>query len=277
MTTAVTNHAWTTAGARSAAYSLIGFGFRFPDRTLLDALADPAQWMDWPDVLRAVDPGISEQLERVRSAIANEMNEVRIALDREPDELQHRHDDLFGHAVRGRCPAYEMEYGRHDIIRQAADLADVAGFYRAFGMELADGANGRPDHVTAEFELMSVLCEKEAHAIAAHDEAHIDISVGAQRAFLKDHLSCWLPAFAHRVQEADETGLYGALAGFAAAFVRGECDRFEIEPGLLTLELRPADPVHDRVVSCGPADCAEPPAGERLVQLSTDFDPPPEH
>lgn len=270
MTTTSQTQSSQVAQARAAAYTLVAFGLQYPDRTLIETLAHPRQWADWPDVLATADKRILEPLWAVRQAAQAEADALPGSSDGEPRELQCRHDAIFGHAVRGKCPAYEMEYGRHEIIRQAADLADLAGFYRAFGLEFADGAEGRPDHVTAECEFMSALCAKEAHALTLDEQEHVDVCVDAQRSFLRDHLAQWLPALARHVEEADATGLYGVIARFAAALVDVECDQFEIHAGPATLEFRPADPVLDRTIDCGTADCGTKPAGETLVQLDVD-------
>jgi DMSO reductase family type II enzyme chaperone len=190
----------------------------------------------------------------------------------EPAELQGTFNSLFGHAVRGRCPPYELEYGGSEIIQQASGLADIAGFYSAFGMEISPDADDRPDHVAIESEFMSVLCAKEAHAIENSEADHLDIGVKAQRDFLKDHLACWLPAYAHRVEQADPDGFYGALARFASAFVAAECDRFEITVGPKTLKLRPTDRVLDTSIDCGPADGGSGRAEDELVQLNLPSD-----
>ena len=121
------------AQARAAAYALIAHGFQYPDEETLSALSEPMRWEHWPGVLERTDRPTKESLAFVRDAVkafANGSDDTR-------RELQERYDGLFGHAVRGACPAYEMEYGRNEIIRQASDLADLAGFYRAFGMEIA--------------------------------------------------------------------------------------------------------------------------------------------
>lgn len=251
------------ARARSAAYGLIALGFQYPDRETVATLADSRRWERWPDVLHEVDGHLQTSLQLVHDA-------VRACSDYSDDahrELQERYDSLFGHAVRGRCPVYEMEYGRHEIIRQASDLADLAGFYRAFGLEIASGANGRPDHITAECEFMSALCSKEAHAYAQGDKKNADICLDAERAFLRDHLARWLPALAHRVQAADADGLFSALARFADALVKAECGHFDIHPGPSTLELKPPDPVLDTQISCGSTGSGDRPADDQLVQL----------
>lgn len=251
------------APARAAAYGLIAHGFQFPDQDTIATLADPSRWENWPDALQDVDGQTRDSLQSLKDTVRT----LADLSDDEHRELQQQYDGLFGHAVRGDCPAYEMEYGRNEIIRQASDLADLAGFYRAFGLEIAADASGRPDHITAECEFMSALCSKEAHADGQGDRENTDICLDAQRTFLRDHLARWLPAFTHRVTTADPTGLYGSLARFAEAFVAAECRRFDIHAGPQTLELKPPDPVLDREISCGSTGCHEPPSGEQLVQV----------
>ena len=251
------------AQARAAAYALIAHGFQYPDEETLSALSEPMRWEHWPGVLERTDRPTKESLAFVRDAVkafANGSDDTR-------RELQERYDGLFGHAVRGACPAYEMEYGRNEIIRQASDLADLAGFYRAFGMEIAGDSNGRPDHIAAECEFMSALCLKEAYAHAHGDEENADICFHAERTFLRDHLARWLPAFARHVEEADADGFFGALARFADAFINAECDCFDIHAGPATIELRIPDPVLDTQISCGSSGCGDGPTSDQLVQL----------
>ncbi len=259
------------AQARHAAYALISLGFQYPDREFVEALCDPARWSSWPEVLCAsCAPSPGRALDTVRASAHG----IAGALSGHPDgdclELQDTFNKLFGHAVRGKCPPYELEYGRSEIIQQASILADVAGFYAAFGMELADDAHDRPDHVTVETEFMSLLCAKEAYAIATDDAEHRKICETAQRNFLRDHLACWLSSFAYRVIQADPPGFYGSLAGFAEALVAAECDRFDITMGPQTLELRPADPRLDTTISCGPVEGGSNGGEDDVVPLCID-------
>lgn len=255
------------AQARAAAYGLIAHGFRYPDEEMLSTLADPARWEGWAGVLQKVNGQTKKPALSLQLAVGEFAN----CSDDAHQELRQRYDSLFGHSVRGSCPVYEMEYGRNEIIRQASDLADLAGFYRAFGLEMANGADGRPDHITAECEFMSTLCSKEANAYAQGDKDNADICLDAERAFLRDHLARWLPAFTHRVEEADPGGLFANFARFADAFIKAECTHFDIHPGPPTLELRPPDPVLDTQISCGSGECGDGDTKDPLVQLGTDL------
>ncbi len=251
--------------SRAAAYGLIAYGFQYPDRETTPTLTAPAQWERWPEVLECADRETRESLQHLRCTIRGLEN----ASDDAFRKLQQDFDGIFGHAVRGLCPAFEMEYGRNEILRQASDLADLAGFYKAFGLEIRDNANGRPDHIAAECEFMSVLCSKEAYAIEHSDQENAEICRDAQRTFLRDHLARWLPAFAHRTREADTDGLYGALASFADEFVKTECSHFDVHAGPATLQLRPPDPELDTSISCGPADCGQGQQNDQIIQLGT--------
>lgn len=275
----------TNAQARSVAYGLVSHGFQYPEAEAVDMLGDPARWSSWPEVLHQLyGTGLPAcHLDTVRAALRPEVRtqsgDPAMASCGgtcppvpEPAGLQETFNNLFGHAVRGRCPPYELEYGGSEIIQQASGLADIAGFYSAFGMEVSRDADDRPDHLAIESEFMSVLCAKEAHATEKSEADHLDICIKAQRAFLKDHLACWLPAFSHRVAQADPDGFYGALARFASAFVAAECDRFEITVGPKTLKLRPADTVLDTSISCGPTDGGSGRAEDELVQLNLPYD-----
>jgi DMSO reductase family type II enzyme chaperone len=164
----------------------------------------------------------------------------------------------FGHAARGRCPLNEIEYGdlKADPLFQPHRLADLAAFYRAFGLELADDANERHDHFCLELEFMCVLAAKEAYALEHQlDSDDLSLCREAQKRFLREHLGRWTPAFSRRLARmAGDTAL-GALAEFTRVFIELDCARFGIAPGSEELLLRPVDEAAERQCdSCGLAE-----------------------
>ena len=50
---------------------------------------------------------------------------------------------VFSHNLTPDCPPYETQYGSTHIFWQSQQLADIAGFYRAFGLELSKQAHER--------------------------------------------------------------------------------------------------------------------------------------
>ncbi len=87
---------------------------------------------------------------------------------------------------------YETEYGLPHEFRQSQELADLAGFYRAFGFGLGGPVRERPDHVAVELEFMYALSLKEAYAASQGLMEAAEICADAERKFLRDHLGRWL-------------------------------------------------------------------------------------
>jgi TorA maturation chaperone TorD len=174
-----------------------------------------------------------------------------------PDGFEAFHDDYIaaiGHAARGSCPPNEIEYGdlKADPLFQPHRLADLAAFYRAFGLELGPEAGERHDHVSAELEFMGVLAAQEAQLRpqAGAGEA-LAVCLDAQRKFLREHLGRWTPAFTRRLHRAVGDGALGRLALFTLAFIEAECGRAGVQPGSTDLLLRPADDGAALCEGCG--------------------------
>lgn len=160
----------------------------------------------------------------------------------------------FGHAARGRCPLNEIEYGdiKADPLFQPHRLADLAAFYRAFGLEVAPDADERHDHICLELEFMCVLATKEAYALEHQlDDDFLVMGRNAQKGFLREHLGRWTPAFTRRLS-AMAGPMLGALASFTRSFIESECRRFDVAPGSEDLLLRPVNEAAESLcASCG--------------------------
>ena len=168
----------------------------------------------------------------------------------------------FGHAARGRCPLNEIEYGdiKADPLFQPHRLADIAAFYRAFGVEVAEDADERHDHICLELEFMCVLAAKEAYALEHQLEAEVLIlSRDAQRRFLREHLGRWTPAFARRLARMAADTPLESLANFTRAFIEAECARFGAQAGSDDILLRPVDEAVESM--CHSCDVAQTPSG----------------
>jgi hypothetical protein len=174
-----------------------------------------------------------------------------------PAAFDRFHDDYItaiGHAARGSCPVNEIEYGdlKADPLFQPHRLADLAAFYRAFGVELGSSADERHDHLAVELEFMAVLAAQEASLLNQTPESEaLTVCRDAQRKFLREHLGRWTPAFARRLQRAVGGGPLGGLARFVLAFIECECRRLGVTPGSEDLLLRPADEAASLCDGCG--------------------------
>ncbi|MCZ7527254.1 MAG: molecular chaperone TorD family protein [Acidimicrobiia bacterium] len=158
----------------------------------------------------------------------------------------------------GRTSPYETSYtgaGAADLAR----LADVSGFYRAFGFQVS---GERPDHFVAELELAAFLALGEARARHAGDGEGAAIFADAFGAFLRDHLGTWLRPLADRLESVEPGGPYAPLVGAAAHLVEAEAERVGID-------LRPVRPLEaaipaaleEDLPSCGGCPGAGAPPG----------------
>lgn len=120
----------------------------------------------------------------------------------------------------GLCPSDELSY--RITPPAGAILADVAGFYRAFGYPYAQGGDEKPDHVAVELGFVSFLFAKEAHALAARNATVADLIRKARLGFLTDHLGRWVGRFASGLVEQAPSSFYAAMAEKATGAVMEE-------------------------------------------------------
>ena len=150
----------------------------------------------------------------------------------EDEALQREHRGLFSLTVAGGIPPYETEYGHKEIFFKTERLADIAGFYRAFGMEIAEGQ--RADYIGAELELMHWLTLKEEKALAEGKQEAAGICRDAAVKFMKDHLGRWAGYFGDQIAKNSSHPYYQQAGRELSRFVESECRRLGVEPERVT-------------------------------------------
>jgi TorA maturation chaperone TorD len=142
------------------------------------------------------------------------------------DDLRAAHMDVFGLVLSRECPPYETEYcSSAEAFFRAQQLADIAGFYHAFGLQTAQASPERPDHLALELEFMAFLLRKERLADTAEQAS---VCADAQRSFFRDHLAWWVPSFASGLRRKAESGFYAIVAQVLAAFMPVERARLGV-------------------------------------------------
>jgi nitrate reductase assembly molybdenum cofactor insertion protein NarJ len=169
-------------------------------------------------------------------------------------ELQAAYRRAFG-ATGSLC--YETEYGLPHEFRQSQEMADLNGFYQAFGFTIGGPVRERPDHLAVELEFMYALALKEAYAIEQGLAEPAEICLEAQRKFLQGHLGHWIDWFAQSLaltppppyiggnEGGGNEGVYPALGYFTAAFIKADAARLGVQPvapGLAEIKHTPFDP-----------------------------------
>ena len=160
------------------------------------------------------------------------------------DAARGRYLELFD-TGKQRVSLYETEYGRMRSAGKGHDLADIGGFYQAFGLAVDhDGGNEMLDHLAVELEFYALLLLKRAHVQRESDNEGAEIVQDAMAKFLSYHLGAFSSAVARRLTELESTG-YAALMEWIAEIVRAECTRLQVA-------VRPLDYFPDAEQSSAP-------------------------
>src|SRR3990172_4946219 len=110
--------------ARAEIYRCLSLAFADPQAGIAKRLT-----CQWPVTVAALEAlGIAS---REAAGVAGDLAGGALS----DAALEIAHAACFGHAVSKDCPPYEAEYGQAHIFEKTQTLADISGFYRAFGLE----------------------------------------------------------------------------------------------------------------------------------------------
>ena len=157
------------------------------------------------------------------------------------------YDRIFGLVPARECPPYETEYlSSSEPFMRAQQLADIAGFYRAFGLEPGRSHPERPDYLPLELEFMAILLMKKrlARSSATADPQWVEntaVCAEAEHTFFREHLAWWVPAFTMGLRRKAVDGYYAALTIVLAAFVCLERNRLGVPPPRLAIQPAPIE------------------------------------
>jgi len=218
-----------TALARQALYRLASMALTDPRSGMWAQLSDPATRetaIAAAEVLRADPDARAASLGRGESALETlDAAAVFDHLAGSAEEYEAAHAGIFGLVVSSAaCPSHETDYvSEKQIFQQSHALADVSGFYRAFGLAPSRRFPERHDHISAELEFMASLVALERIAAESGEQERADLCRDAERRFLEEHLAWWAPTFARMLSlEAGPNTFYGAVAALLAALTPAE-------------------------------------------------------
>ncbi len=114
-------------------------------------------------------------------------------------ELISEYDHLFR---QSEIWLYGAEYMAENEFQRSRILSDIAGFYKAFGLETD---KDRPDSLVSELEFMYYLLYKE---ISAPDNQKASICQDAQRKFFNEHLYPAAKKISEKIISQAKSGFY---------------------------------------------------------------------
>lgn len=210
------------AVARSRIYALLAMGFRYPEEGAFSQFADGT----YADMIAgAVGVCAAGLLGNFEENLA-----PRLLVAASCQELESDYLSAFEtNRPKPSVSLYEGSY--HHKGGKPALLLELKGFYRNFGLVIAEAENDLEDALTAELEFMQFLTAKQAQA----EEGLLDKApyLRAQRDFLERHLAMWLPALRTAVDAKLEQHFYRALTDLASSFVAHDIEEVRRELSFL--------------------------------------------
>lgn len=203
--------------ARARIYRLLAHLFQPPDAEKLS-------------VLKGEDlPELSRSLAAVRAPRELRSDAKRLAarlaradLEQLSRDYERQFEPSGGSCKPPNETAHAPETPQEGLTR-TYELADIAGFYRAFGVEVTPGTE-RVDHVAAELEFMHLLALKEALAEESGESERASVCRDAAAAFLRDHLGRWSAKLHAQLREEPSGEVYPAAGALLDRFVAHELE-----------------------------------------------------
>ena len=157
------------------------------------------------------------------AALAYSAGEIFSAISNGIPRIQEEYTRVFGHTLSKDTSPYELEHSKKEVFALTQNLADIRGFYNAFGLELAESE--RADHIAIEAEFLSYLLFKEGYAKETlKNEENAEVCCQARHDFLHDHFSWWTPHFARNLQ-SQPSSFYCQAGVFLQEFLTETNDR----------------------------------------------------
>ena len=198
---------------------------------------------------------LSSELERGQGALGRHLPRAR-RVWRQAEEEALSADYLRLFATGGPVRLHETAYGdARRFAGREVELADLNGFYAAFGFGLSQADPDLPDHVSVELEFLGLLLVKEAWAEMRGWRRESRITAGAVARFLEQHMGRWLEPLGAALNDAGAGSPWRELAELAITAVDDECRQRRVRPqpfaGLLA-----ADPLQAESFTCPQAEAA---------------------
>lgn len=209
---------------RSSIYLLFSNAFLYPEEELFTKIQDGLIIKELQDYGGGLDSSVQTGFFKTIQNLKLSLEGITL------EKLQAEYLRIFGHTISKECPPYATEYGGMHIYQRTHELGDIAGFYKAFGVEISDKIRERLDHISTQLEFMYFLAYKEAFAQEHHGKEKSEICLEAQRKFLKDHLGRWAPLFLDRLDKKAESGFYKGLAQLTKYFLDFETRFLNVQP-----------------------------------------------
>jgi nitrate reductase assembly molybdenum cofactor insertion protein NarJ len=181
---------------RSKLYKIFSYLFSFPERGLFKFIKSGDLLNEVKKAFRII-PFIKEGQK------GSILDHLGLAMEKFNSltlkDLQEGYAEIF-ETPGQRSILYEANY----LDFPQEEMADIAGFYKAFGFNFEE----RPDHLGAELEFLHLLTLKEAKAVFSGEEKKAELCLDVERKFLSTHPGRWAEAMAENIKGGEGLPYY---------------------------------------------------------------------
>ena len=225
-----------TAFVRSQIYRLLSLAFHYPKEEIFNLLAKGSFIKELKDYFSYI---LVNNTTEITKEMGDNAIEIITALEevigkefpnRDLSYLQEKFHTVFGHTVHKDYPPQGSHYGQDHMFQSSQHLADIAGYYNAFGLEPAGKQLEGLDHISLELEFMYVLTFKEGYAIENDGSEKVDVCVKTQKKFMKNELGSWASFFAKLLESKGNDEYYQKMAGLLKVFLEMEVAFLKVKP-----------------------------------------------
>lgn len=225
---------------RSKIYLLISWSMLFPeDDEFLDYLQSGEFVEDGRSALDSLDQALNgiggQRAQQKLASLKRYFNQIDDWIASECknwslSDLQAEHRRVFSNVIALDCPPYETLFGNDHVFGQAHTMGDIAGFYKAFGVELSRDIHERQDHLSVELEFMHFLSYKESYARCHDGDDKIQIVEDAQKKFVREHIGRWVPMFSRMLMKKADSGFFRVMAELSSEWMDFDVAYLGVQP-----------------------------------------------
>jgi len=208
---------------RSRLYALLAAGFCYPSQEMFEAFRSGNYQSQLGECIRQL-PHLELLVQDNPLEPGTGQQRVDNGLPYEEFESQYVASFEVG-SPEPPCPPYEGLYRGGE---RTQFMLRVSSFYKHFGLAMNSeegGAREVPDHISAELEFMHFLTFKETQASEEGTEDLLQGYLLAQKDFLQQQMSQWLPAFVEKLEAACPMPFYVALGQLVRDVVLAELEQ----------------------------------------------------
>ncbi|HHT9118949.1 MAG TPA: TorD/DmsD family molecular chaperone [Candidatus Hypogeohydataceae bacterium YC41] len=213
--------------ARSILYGFLSRGFAYPTEEGLKEIKTGATARELKDSASCLGEELLDSVESLCEALEREIAPLGLR------DMEGGYNRLFSMGLL--CPHHETFYASAHVFMKSQDMADIRGFYEAFGFRLSEKEKELADFIGTELEFMYVLCFKEYHAIEKGAVDKANICRETQAKFLEGHLGTWAEAFSKTLSSVAHMDYFITLAKLLKECIDFDCRYLGVSPKRVVL------------------------------------------